>query len=194
MRSCFPSIALRLFGRVALLLCGLPVWTATLFGQEAPRPPEPAAYSVDIWTTEDGLPQNWVYALAQTDDGYLWVGTGSGLARFDGLTFEIFDQSNTEALRSNEIIALYKDAAGVLWISTQDDVVLRYRHGRFERFTTDDGLLLPRVIDFYEEADSTLWLCSRAGMLRYRAGRFTAFPREQWPDPLPIAVVQACRW
>ena len=48
-------------------------------------------YSVDVWRTTDGLPQNTVLAIRQTRDGYLWIGTEEGLARFDGLAFRTFD-------------------------------------------------------------------------------------------------------
>jgi len=48
-------------------------------------------YNVRIWQTDDGLPQNSVHAIAQTTDGYLWVGTHEGLARFDGIRFKVID-------------------------------------------------------------------------------------------------------
>jgi len=47
-------------------------------------------YSHRIWRIEDGLPQNKIQAIAQTPDGYLWVGTSEGLARFDGVRFHRF--------------------------------------------------------------------------------------------------------
>jgi hypothetical protein len=53
--------------------------------------PSPGDYRIDNWTTDQGLPQNTVQCLLQTHDGYLWLGTQSGLARFDGLHFTVFD-------------------------------------------------------------------------------------------------------
>ena len=61
------------------------------------------------WLTENGLPQNTVQAIVQTQDGYLWVGTQEGLARFDGLNFTVFDKENTPAFKSNDIRFLYED-------------------------------------------------------------------------------------
>ena len=52
-------------------------------------------YRVTSWTAEKGLPQNTIKALLQTSDGYLWVGTLNGLARFDGLKFKIFNHRTT---------------------------------------------------------------------------------------------------
>src|SRR5262252_7733926 len=64
------------------------------------------SYTVRSWQTDDGFPQNSVYALAQTADGYLWVGTREGLARFDGLTFTIPDTSAAPELKRAWITAL----------------------------------------------------------------------------------------
>src|ERR1044071_8518233 len=62
------------------------------------------------WQTDSGLPQNTVHSIAQTRDGYVWVATEEGLARFDGLTFKIFDRQNTPALKSNDVRALLAGA------------------------------------------------------------------------------------
>src|SRR5687768_10152954 len=59
----------------------------------------------DVWQLEQGLPQNTVYAIAQTPDGYLWLGTAEGLVRFDGVRFQVFDRRNTPDIPSNVITA-----------------------------------------------------------------------------------------
>src|SRR4030095_14880129 len=64
-----------------------------------------------VWLTENGLPQNTVQTVLQTHDGYLWVGTQEGLARFNGTGFVIFDKTNTPQLKSNDIRALLQDRA-----------------------------------------------------------------------------------
>src|SRR3954454_23992137 len=73
-----------------------------------------------VWQTEQGLPQNSVVAIAQTPDGYLWIGTQEGLGRFDGMRFSVFDATNTPALASNAIVALQTDRQGALWIGTEN--------------------------------------------------------------------------
>ena len=55
-------------------------------------------FSVRVWRTEDGLPENAVLALTQARDGYLWVGTLNGLSRFDGDRFTSYDDNNTPGL------------------------------------------------------------------------------------------------
>ena len=58
-----------------------------------------ADYLIDLWTSDNGLPDSSVTAIAQTPDGYLWIGTYNGLARFDGVQFVTFDPFNTPALK-----------------------------------------------------------------------------------------------
>src|SRR5215468_4937863 len=71
-----------------------------------------------VWLTENGLPQNTVQTILQTRDGYLWVGTQEGLARFNGTNFVVFDRENTPQLKSNDIRSLFEDSQGNLWIGT----------------------------------------------------------------------------
>ena len=77
-------------------------------------------YRARRWTTEDGLPQNRITCLQQTRDGYLWIGTWSGLARFDGARFTVFDKFNATELVNDAINALAEDTDGTLWIGTAD--------------------------------------------------------------------------
>lgn len=92
-------------------------------------------YLVHSWQTDDGLPQNWVTSIAQTPDGYLWVGTRyGGLGRFDGLRFVHFNLQNTPGLLDMQIERLAVDSEGALWIATTDQSVTAMRDGRFELF------------------------------------------------------------
>ena len=63
-------------------------------------------YAHDSWTTQTGLPQNSEWAVAETRDGYLWIGTQEGLVRFDGTRFTVFDRENTPVFKSAEVTAL----------------------------------------------------------------------------------------
>ena len=84
-----------------------------------PSPVAQAQYRFDNWTTDNGLPQNSVYAITQTRDGYIWLTTSDGLVRFDGVRFTVFDQSNTRGITSNRLTDLYEDPEGTLWIGSQ---------------------------------------------------------------------------
>lgn len=86
-------------------------------------------YVHDVWTTNDGLPQNSVNAIVQTADGYLWFATQEGLVRFDGVRFTTFDTRNS-GIVNNFIFALAADDAGTLWASGRDGLS-SYREGEF---------------------------------------------------------------
>ena len=95
-------------------------------------------YSRTTWTQMQGLPQDTIRAIAQTTDGYLWLGTDEGLARFDGYEFVMFHKANGD-LPSNSITALAPAADGGLWIGTSNGLV-HYRDKQFRTYTTKDGL------------------------------------------------------
>ncbi|MPZ17658.1 MAG: PAS domain-containing protein [Luteitalea sp.] len=143
---------------VALLLAGLwvlhdsaPPASAQLVG------PPVSGYVHDIWTTQHGLPQNQIRTIVQTRDGYLWIGTGSGLVRFDGVEFTVFDVTTTPELPANWISALYEDRDGALWIGTDAGLVV-YLDRTFARpqFDIDTGDNYVHAIE--QDASGRLWV------------------------------------
>jgi signal transduction histidine kinase/ligand-binding sensor domain-containing protein len=90
-----------------------------------------ADYLMDLWTSDDGLPDSSVTAIAQTPDGYLWIGTYNGLARFDGVQFVDFDPFNTPELKNARVDGLFVDAQGTLWINTRDGSMTSWHNGVF---------------------------------------------------------------
>ena len=97
-------------------------------------------YRFDSWTSGSGLPQNSVYSILQTSDGYLWITTLDGLVRYDGVRFRIFNKTNSKGIRSNRFTKLFEDRDKNLWICTEDGGLTRYRDGAFTTYTTEDGL------------------------------------------------------
>ena len=90
-------------------------------------------YLVQVWDTDSGLPHSTVTSIAQTPDGYLWVGTlNGGLARFDGVRFVNFHPGNTPALKSFEIKKLLVDRQGTLWVGLVEGTLASHRDGRFQ--------------------------------------------------------------
>jgi len=75
-------------------------------------------YNSRLWQTDDGLPHNTVQAITQTRDGYLWVATADGLARFDGLRFTVWDQKLVPKIKTRWFTALHEDRDGGLWNET----------------------------------------------------------------------------
>jgi ligand-binding sensor domain-containing protein/signal transduction histidine kinase len=135
----------------------------------------PSEFSIQVWLTENGLPQNTVQAILQTRDGYLWIGTQEGLARFNGTSFFVFDRRNTPQLNSNDIRALLEDKVGNLWISTSYGLV-KMLGGKFTSFTAAEGLPDNRVGPIVEGVDGSIWIATESGVVRYFNDSFTLLP------------------
>ena len=135
----------------------------------------PSQYVTRLWQqTADGLPQNFVPAMAQTRDGYLWLATQEGVARFDGARFVIFSAGSIPELGTNDVDALLADAAGGLWIGTRGGGLTHYADGAFKRYTAEDGLAHDVVLAIHGARDGTLWVGTRGGGAgALRDGRFT---------------------
>ncbi|WP_306818081.1 two-component regulator propeller domain-containing protein [Archangium lipolyticum] len=146
-------------------------------------------YSHDFWKDEDGLPQNTVFTLAQTRDGYLWGGTWEGLVRFDGVHFTTYDRRNTPELRDEVIRALAEDAAGTLWVGTVRGLV-SYREGRFQRVDVESGPGEVEVRALAPGADGRLWVGVDEGLFSLEDGRARRYGAAQGlPDERVRAVL-----
>ena len=130
-----------------------------------------AQYTVEVWNSDQGgLPSSAVLAMIQTRDGYLWLGTPKGLARFDGVRFEKFNESNTPGLGGGVVVKLFEDSQGNLWVGTETGVVL----------VTGEGEVTPvnvgregRLQAVCEDATGAVWLYSADGQLaRHRDKHF----------------------
>ncbi len=131
---------------------------------------------VDRWSTAGGLPQDSVNAILQTRDGYLWAATEEGLARFDGVRFEVFDSSTTPELPSSNVLSLCEGRDGSLWIGTDRGLVRRTR-GLFSSLGKSAGHPGSAITTMAEDAGGTLWVGSDDGTLTLlRNGRFEPAP------------------
>lgn len=90
-----------------------------------------SGYLLDLWTSDNGLPDNSVSSILQTPDGYLWIGTENGLTRYDGVRFVTFDPANTPQFAHARVSALFTDVRGTLWINTYDGSLTSMRNGVF---------------------------------------------------------------
>jgi signal transduction histidine kinase/ligand-binding sensor domain-containing protein len=132
-------------------------------------------YQFDHWTTDDGLPQNAVNAIVQTRDGYLWLATFDGLARFDGLRFTVFNKGNTRGIGGNRFDRLFEDRHGALWAVTDEGWVVKYQAGVFNTYTHKEGLppwtrLLQIGIE--EDEAGNFQIVSGEGIAKWKDGRF----------------------
>jgi ligand-binding sensor domain-containing protein/signal transduction histidine kinase len=146
-------------------------------------------YSHEHWQTEQGLPQNTVQTLLQTHDGYLWLGTREGLARFDGIRFTIFDKQNTPQFSHNQIRHLYEDRDGRLWIATPGGLLL-FARGAFTSFTTKDGLASNNVWSVFQDRAGNVWVATVNGLNQWRDGKFTTYTTQQGLTNNSIEVIR----
>jgi ligand-binding sensor domain-containing protein len=122
----------------------------------------------DRWGSENGFPGGTIYAITQTSDGYLWLGTEKGLVRFDGLNFQLFQHGNTPALPAGPVLGLLADTDGNLWIRLQNPSIIRYRKGKFEDVLTKLGRIEPRITSMSSGKNNEVLLSTfENGILRY---------------------------
>jgi len=132
-------------------------------GSRAPSPnPDDLRLSFHAWQQSQGMPHGPIRALAQTRDGYLWLGGDDSLARFDGVRF--VPVGAPKGLPHQPIRVLFGDRAGALWIGTEGGGLVRYRAGRFDGFTTLAGLPSDAITALAEDRDGRLWVGTRAGL------------------------------
>lgn len=128
------------------------------------------------WSSEDGLPLNSVLTMAQTPEGYLWLGTEVGIARFDGVKFDLFTKENTPAFENAIVLTLLAERKGPLWIGTRGGGVIRFLDGDFKTFTVDNGLLSNEVWSLAESGDGSIWMGTRNGVNYFQNGRLFTLP------------------
>jgi ligand-binding sensor domain-containing protein/signal transduction histidine kinase len=123
-------------------------------------------YSRRVWQSADGLPEDFATSLAQTPDGYLWIGTSGGLVRFDGTRFTVFDPENEPAFRDDSVYSLYTSRDGTLWAGTEGGGLVRYRAGSFRAFGPAEGLTNGFVRVVFEDRARNLWVGTDNGLFR----------------------------
>lgn len=124
---------------------------------------QPNEFTIKTWQTEDGLPQNTVSSITQTQDGYLWLGTFNGLVRFDGVKFTTFTAANTSGMRNDNINVLYEDTDGRLWIGSEGGGLIRYENGSV---TSMDPAGPAVILAISEDIHGTMWVGATSGLYR----------------------------
>ncbi len=126
------------------------------------------AFSFQSWQKEQGLPQTPVRALAQTQDGYLWIGSDDGLARFDGLRFVSFGLQ--EGIKTGPVSVLFRDSRGALWIGSTDSGLSRWQNNQLTTLTKREGLPANSITALAEDAAGRIWIGTDAGLVLWQDG------------------------
>jgi signal transduction histidine kinase/ligand-binding sensor domain-containing protein len=132
----------------------------------------PTQYLPTVWQTEQGLPQNSVTALLQDHNGYLWIGTFGGLARFDGERFRVLDAAGTPGFDNNNILSLYQNRSGVLWIGTVAGGLFRLENGVATKYT--DGLPSSLISSILGDAEGGIWANTSEGVAHFDGAKWEA--------------------
>ena len=152
-------------------------------------------YMQTSWTSESGLPQNSVQAIAQTKDGYLWFGTQEGLTRFDGVHFVSYTRHNAPGLASSNIQALAASRDGSLWVGTDSGLshyipaAMPGETGTFTALTVREGLAGDNIAALLEDREGGLWVGSTQGLNRIEHGKMESWSLTRGGDPGINAVV-----
>ncbi|MBA2302453.1 MAG: hypothetical protein H0W08_07445, partial [Acidobacteria bacterium] len=156
------------------------------------QPPNPnnvfGKYEQAFWQERDGLPQNSVLSIEMTRDGYIWIGTYEGAARFDGARFSLFKSSDTVGIGNSLIYDLLETRDGTLWLATYGGGISKYADGRFTQYTKREGLSSDFTSTLFEDRAGILWIgTDGGGVSSFHDGRFTSYTTK---DGLPSDQVR----
>lgn len=176
----FQYVHVRKCGGLIIIFFFWQIFAANICGDELTTGND--EYLQTVWTTEDGLPQNSVNDILQSRDGYIWLATFGGLARFDGIKFTIFNSGNTPGFMSNRILSLLEDKNGAIWLTTQSGEVMTFKDGAGKTYTTADGLPDSDALAIKETRDGTIWVGTTNGLAKFQSGKFSIYTKQ---DGLP---------
>jgi ligand-binding sensor domain-containing protein/signal transduction histidine kinase len=132
-----------------------------------------AQYRFDVLNTDNGLPQNSVYSILQTRDGYLWFTTLDGLVRYDGANYFVFNKANSPGINSNRFTRLFEDRDGVLWICTEDGGLTRFFNNTFKTYTTAHGLPHNWIFNLRQTESGDILIQTYKGLARWHDGQIS---------------------
>ena len=145
-------------------------------------------YFTRTWQVEQGLPQNSVTAVTQSHDGYLWVGTYFGLARFDGVRFVTYNSANTPALTDSRITSLFEDNQGILWIGHETGELTCLTTNAFESVPVKANWARTKIVDIGADTSGDVWLLNQDGLMaRVRDGLVLSLEEGSEPGILQMA-------
>jgi len=150
------------FTAISLLLIS---WTPSANALDPSR--NLSDYLQKNWTREDGLPQNTLFALVQDCHNFLWIGTPSGLVRFDGVDFKIYNRQNTPLLKNDCITTLHLDPEERLWIGTEGGGAYFLRDGAWTPLTSQEGLSHDYVRTITSDPEGNVWIGTDYGLNRF---------------------------
>lgn len=155
--------------------------SSTAFAQPSISPPEAtptkrlSQFVLESWGADAGLPQNSVNALEQTDDGFLWIGTFEGLARFDGLRIQPVEPALTR-ITGSAVVRLSRAPDDALWVATLDRGITRIAADGIQHWGLAEGLPSETAVSVHARSASDVWVGTTSGVARIVDGRVESVP------------------
>jgi len=146
-------------------------------------------YSGRLWQAQDGLPDQDALAFAETHDGSLWIGTLTGLLRFDGAAFFSLNQELSSTEPNLGVNCLLTSRDGSLWIGTNGSGLARYRDKKFTFLPSSEGLTNQFVKSIYEDSTGSIWVGSDQGLYRVAGGKIERVDRRDGVPPILVRSV-----
>lgn len=142
-------------------------------------------YALTNWTESAGPFPFGIYAIAQGNDGYLWLGARTGLVRFDGTTFTLWKGADT--LLDDRISAILIGRDGSMWLGYGTiGGVTRIKGGQVTHFRTADGLSVGDVNALLEDDEGSIWAATFGGLSRFRDGKWSEVGRDEGLPSGPV--------
>jgi ligand-binding sensor domain-containing protein len=147
-----------------------------------PKPalsPKNSSWGARVWRSEEGLPENNVTGVVQTPEGYLWVATHAGLARFDGVQFRRYPLPSDAGVRRRMIRAALLDHEKSMWLALEGGMVVSISPTATNVFTAAQGLAYGRPWVLTQDGDRAVWIGYADGTaFRIANGQVTRFDEE----------------
>ncbi len=146
---------------ILCLLLYMTFWISNLSSQDI------SSHRFINFGAQDGLEEKYVYSVSEDKSGYIWIGTGSGLYRYDGVSFKYYKSNINKPGRtiSNVLQAVFTDADGRIWLGSLNDLQW-YEPGRNKFWRPDEQnatvqkVLDAYILNFFQDSKNNIWICT----------------------------------
>jgi ligand-binding sensor domain-containing protein/class 3 adenylate cyclase len=129
-------------------------------------------YYFEHYSVEEGLPVSKIYFILQDNQGYLWLGTETGVARFDGI--RIIEYSEDDGISPRPVRAMMQDASGKIWMGHEGGGLTLYKDGAFVALATDSLGVSSDITAIFEDTNDVIWVTTYgSGVLRIEQEDFS---------------------
>jgi ligand-binding sensor domain-containing protein/signal transduction histidine kinase len=146
-------------------------------------------YTRRIWRIQEGLPEDTVQAIQQSQDGYLWIGTTGGLLRFDGSHFHLYNHANVPALADNSVFCILAARDGSLWIGTEGGGLVHLKDGAFHAYAQAQGLTNTFVRSLLEDDQGRIWIGTDNGLFQMLRGKLRQVDTGPYTSALAVHAI-----